>query len=314
MKYSANVSSVQDFMTCRFRWWCKWVKNRVPVASSPALDAGKILHRAFEEHFTKEVPLDKALARECKTYRKLLKTAHPAAVPSGIKAVEQMEDLIEAMPMWKDHFKIDEVLEVEKPFEWEDPETPFDLTWLGRPDRVVVIKNRIYHEQNRGLAAGMNFGMYTRLAKRHYHEHLYPYPLIEKYITQSKRKKPLKWGGTLFNLVRKLKYRTNVGKKNEATKTAEEMFYQQPIAYDLNSSLHKSVMMSLRYHVREMIRAQERWEMHGEIPAPNEKMNGGFSGNSDDPFFRVLIGEVKLNDNEVFKDREDLYENAGATE
>ncbi len=308
--YRVNVSSVQDFMQCRFRWWAKWVMNRVPVATSPALDAGKILHRAFERS-EGGVELSRALAEECAAFRKLIPDAHPAAQIGAEKAVVVMEDLIEAMPLWRDKFPVDAVLEVEQPFEWRDPEDA-DILWVGRPDRVVLSGSRVWHQQRRGLAASMNFGMYIRLAKRHYHEHLYGRYLREKYPKRGKKK--LTYGGTVFDLVRKLKFRTNVGKKNEATKTAEEMFFQQSVSYDLNGQFHRAVMMALRYHVHEMRRVVLDWEHDRIIPAPNEKMNGGYSGNSEDPYFKLLIGEVSLDDNSVFKAREDTYETADTSE
>lgn len=307
--YTVNVSSIQDFMQCRFRWWCKWVMNRVPVVESPALDAGRLLHRIFEEHFTSGISLVQAANEQCASYRLIVPTCHPAAQPNAYKALQVIEDLIEAFPLWQDTFPISEVLEVEQPFEWEQ----YGILWRGRPDRVVVSgKGRIWHEQNRGLAASMNFGTYTRLAKRHYHEHLYAEFLSSKYCSRkaqrsSARTRPLVVGGTVFNLVRKLKYRTNVGKKNEQTKTAAEMFNQQILSIDLRGKHHEAVMLAMRQHVHEMIRTETLWNENSVIPAPNEKMNGGFSGSSEDPYFKVLIGEISLEDDTVFKDREDTY-------
>jgi hypothetical protein len=277
--------------------------NRVPVVSAPALDAGKLLHQAFELHEKTGDPLDLSLKACCLAFRTKIPDEHPAAHVNLYKSVETMEDLIEAMPLWKDKFPITEVLEVEQPSEWQDP-VQLDVMWLVRPDKVIVLNKRIWHQQRRGLAASVNFGMYTRLAKRHYHEHLYGLVLSDKY--KSRR---LKYGGTLFDLTRKLKFRTNVGKKNEATKTAEEMFYQQPVTYDLKSPLHKSVMWALREHVRGMREVTRNWEEKQIIPAPNDKMNGGYGGNSEDPYFRVLIGEIGLDNDEVFKAREDTYAN-----
>ena len=293
-----NVSSVNDFMQCRFRWWAKWVMNRVPVATAPALDGGKLLHLIFEDAF-KGQNIQSAARTRCGEYRKLIGTAHPASRIGAMEAAEQIEDLIEALPLWQDKFKITKVLEVEQAFEWPDPVIP-GLIWVGRPDRRVLASGRTWHVQNRGLAAGMNFGTYCRLRKRDYHEHLYAEEAAFKY---------LKWpvGGSVFNLVRKLKYRTNVGKKNEKTKTAEEMFYQQAMAINLKSPLHKSVMQSLRGHVLEMNRVRHEWEAEGIVPSPNEKQNGGYGGNSEDPYFKVLIGEITLNDPDYFKEREDLY-------
>jgi len=305
-QYKVNVSSVQDFYQCRFRWWAKWIMNRVPVAGQPALDAGKLLHVIFEDHFNRKGALDEVAKLRCKKFRDGIPSEHPATQPTLEKAVTQIEDLIEAFPLWQEKFPITKVLEVEQPFEYQDKELPW-LLWRGRPDRVVVIgKNTIYHEQNRGLAAGQNFGTYVRLQKRSYHEHLYGEYLQRKYCLPWVKKSKRTYGGTLFNLVRKLKFRTNVGKKNEATKSAEEMFYQMPAPYDMNSGFHEAVMHAMRQHVVDMRQVEAQWA-HGIIPSPNEKMNGGYGGNSEDPYFKVLIGEIKLDDNEVFTNREEMY-------
>lgn len=307
--YHVNVSSMQEFAQCRFRWWCKYVMNRVPVAESPALDAGKLLHRIFERHFSGTCSLVQAASLECAAYREMIALAHSTAQTSALKALSLIEDLAEALPLWEEKFPIDEVLEVEQSFEMQDEEND-DLIWLGRPDRIVRIGRGIWHTQNRGLAASMNFGTYTRLGNRHYHEHLYAEAMSKKYCTG---KKKLKYEGVIFNLVRKLKFRTNVGKKNEATKTAAEMFWQGPLNIDLNGPIHRGVMHTMRQHAEDMLWCQRKWEDDEYIPPSNDKMNGGFSGSCEDPYFRVLIGEVQLDDDSVFKNRELMYEVADAS-
>jgi hypothetical protein len=307
--YTVNVSSISDFMQCRFRWWCRWVQNRVPVYESPALGGGKLLHLIFEDAARGE-SMARSVYRHLGEYKALSKVwaADSPELISAMKAVRIVEDLAEALPLWEDKFSVRRQLEVEEPFEFVHTEYS-DILWRGRPDRVIVGDDdgRIWHVQNRGLAASTNFGTYMTLAKRHYHEHLYAEALAPKY-------REFKYGGTLFNLVRKLKYRTNVGKKNEATKTAAEMFFQMPMPVDLNSGLHKAVMHAAVQHVREMERVTSDWLVHGVIPPPNEKLNGGFSGNVIDPYFRVLIGEIDLDDPQWFKAREEMYASTEAEE
>lgn len=293
-----NVSEVSSFMQCRFRWWCEYVMNRVPIATAPALDGGRLLHRIFERHFTQRITLLEAAIDEMEAYRRLMLDAPAAALPNAEKALRIIEDLAEALPLWEDKFQYDAVLEVEEAHEYPDPMLP-GLIWQMTPDRVLLVGGDIVHEQNRGLAPGMNFATYKRLQNRSYHEHLY----LEALAAKHRRKVR----GTVFNLVRKLKFRTNVGKRNEETKTANEMFWQGLLPVDLEGGLHRSVMMSLRQHAVDIIRAREMWERDSFIPAPNEKMNGGYSGNSEDPYFRVLMGEIRLEDDTYFKPRESRY-------
>lgn len=300
--YQVNVSSVQDFCQCRFRWWCKWIQNRVPRGGSPALDAGKLLHVMFEDHFQHGVPLYDAATKHFDAFTAQFPNLTGPDLKTAQDAAQIIDDMIGAFPMWIDQYSFDEVLEVEQPFRLVIPSLAPDIEWLGRPDVMGTYKGRIWHRQNRGLAAQANFGVYMRLARRHYHEHLYA-----EYASRQYKKRKLKYGGTIFNLVRKLKYHTNVGKKNEKKKTYEEMFFTMPMSVDLKSGLHASVMTSLVQHVREMQRVTHLWESERVIPAENPKMNGGFSGYVEDPYYKVLTGEAKLSDDTIFKDREATY-------
>lgn len=302
--YYVNVSSVQDFEQCRYRWLCKWVLNRVPRIEGPALAAGKLLHLGFERHAREDITLQSAMFAETYAFQALtvqafgLTDAERAPLQ---KALETVHDLYEAWPLWEDKYPMDvAVLEAEEPFEIAFPELP-GVIFRGRPDRVCIMNGLVWHVQNRGLAANMNFATYARLAKRHKHEHLYAEHLAKKYARDGE------YGGTLFNLVRKLKFRTNVGKKNEATKKGTDMFWQHPMSINLRSLQHESVMRDLFYHVEEMQRVEREYRESGRIPAPNDKMNGGFNGSSEDPYFKLLIGEIELRDDRFFKDREDTY-------
>ena len=298
-----NVSSIQSFMACRFRWWCEWVMNRTPRNTSPALTGGKIIHEIFEGHFQNGEALQTAANMAVTKYKRLLPALTDAELKNAEESIKIITDLDEAWPLWQDKFPFEKMLECEKPFEIVIPWLAKDITWLGRPDYIGVCLGRIWHRQNRGLAAGMNFGTYLALAKRHYHEHLYA-----EYAAEEYKHLGLRYGGTVWNLVRKLKFRTNVGKKNEQTKTAEEMFFSQASPVNLKSPLHKAVMMAARDHVYEMDRVRREWDQESKIPPPNEKMNGGYGGNALDPYFLVLTGEIKLSDDKWFKDREDMYE------
>ena len=299
--YVVNVSSVQDFMQCRYRWTAKWVYNRVPRAEGPALLTGKVIHRIFESYFLNGTPLQDAATAEIVVLKDALPGYDKFERPTAEKTLTMLADLHEAWPLWRETYPMDvPVLEVEAPFEIEFPECP-GVIFRGRPDRVCISAGLIFHVQNRGLASTMNFGTYARLAKRHAHEHLYAEHLSRKYAMDGD------YGGTLFNFVRKLKFRTYAGKKNEKVRTAAEMFWQHPMSVNLKSVQHRDVMLDLFDHVAEMRRTEERVLNGGRWPAPNDKMNGGFNGSSEDPFFKLMIREIKLSDDDVFKDREDTY-------
>lgn len=296
--YTANGSSVADFEQCRFRWVIKWVMNRVPRNESPALTEGKLLHTIFEDHLKGVRPMADAIKFRC---AEALNTPTDQAGRDTIqRAVDGIMDRAEALVLWRDQYEWEiPVLEVEEPFEIAHPMDPhFHLK--GRPDRVGVMNGQLWHIQNRGLAAAMNFGVYMELATRHRHEHLYALAISQKYPQYP-------YGGTFMNLVRKLKYRTNVGKNNEAVKTLDQMFFQHPLVIDLKGELHEHVMLSLLGHLKEMERVEKEFREDGTMPSPNEKLNGGFNGSMIDPFFRLLTGKSDVADNRLWKDREDTY-------
>lgn len=300
--YVVNVSSVQDFMQCRYRWACKWVLNRVPRHEGVALDIGRAVHIIFEES-EKGTSLAVAAANHRGFIEHTLASGklEQWERPNAEKTVKALLDIEEAWPLWHDIYPMDVAcLEAEAPFEITFAQLP-GVIFRGRPDRVCVMAGSVWHVQNRGLAAAMNFGTYIRLAKRHYHEHLYAEHLSRKYADLGD------YGGTLFNLVRKLKFRTNVGKKNEKTRTAAEMFWQHPMSISLDSYNHRTVMQDLFSHVEEMRWVANRMQHENWMPAPNDKLNGGFNGSTEDPYFKLMIGEIELSDDTWFKDREDTY-------
>jgi len=308
--YYVNVSSVQDFEQCRYRWLCKWVLNRVPRKEAEALALGKAIHLIFEHHFRDGRELVESAHTQREAIRMLLAGGFykPWEVETAKKVITALTDIQEAWPLWQDKYPMDvPVLEVEEPFEIAFPQLP-NVIFRGRPDRVCIMNGLVWHVQNRGLASNMNFATYSRLAKRHKHEHLYAEHLAVKYAKDGE------YGGTLFNLVRKLKFRTNVGKKNEKVRTAEEMFWQHPMSISLKSQQHKDVMRDLFYHVAEMQRVEHEFFEYGLTPAPNDKLNGGFNGSSEDPYFKLLIREIDLHDDNFFKNREDTYAVADAGE
>jgi hypothetical protein len=215
-----------------------------------------------------------------------------------LKAIETLDDLTEALLLWKDTYTFEiPCLEVEVPFEFE---LMPGVLLRGRPDRVGIMDGMLWHVQHKALAAGTHFGIYTDLAQRSYHEHSYMEALAWKYPQY-------RVGGTLFDLIRKLKYRTYVGKRNEKVKTYEEMFMQFPMSISLDSPLHEHVMTSICQHVTGMQRQREMWNVVRHVPAPNEAANGGYFHNKPDEYFKVLTGQIQLDDDRYFRARVDTY-------
>jgi hypothetical protein len=292
--------------------------NRVPRITPTPLTVGKLIHSVFEDHLRNQIPMKEALANRREEFMDTMVDVDLRIAERATEALQIVSDMEEALSQWQDSYEMDvPVVEVETPFEWQDPEI-FWLTWIGRPDRTSFHRGFIWHNQIKNLAAGVNFAVFTDLQQRSYHEHLYAEALTARYCGPDGWTLPngrvypqdsLRYGGTLFTLVRKLKYRTNVTKANPEGKTKRltEMFWQNTMAIDLDSDLHKHVMESLRQHARDMWYARHVWNELGRVPPPNENMNGGAFGNSPDDYFRVLTGDASLDDDRLFMDREDTY-------
>lgn len=298
--YIVNGSSIMAFQRCRWRWVISWVMNRVPRNESPALAEGKLLHLLYEDVFKGTRTMEEAIKFRCKEWLETPTDEHGRIVAA--KAVQGIADRAEALVQWKDKYEWDiPVLEVEVPFEIEHPLDPM-IHLRGRPDRVGVMQGSLWHVQNRGLAAACNFATYIDLATRHLHEHLYAVALVQKYPQYP-------YGGTLFNLTRKVKYRTKVTKANPLgeVKSLDQMMLQYPMVVDLESALHQHVMQTALAHIYEMRRVEAEFLGDGTMPPPNESMNGGFNGSTIDPFFRVLTGKIDPMDDKYFKRREEMY-------
>lgn len=315
--YTVNVSSINDFMQCRFRWLCKWVENRVPAEDARALRFGKMLHKLYEYHLGgMNLSMREAVAKVRNEWEVAKEKTTPDTPDWQLvrDALDDLAQMEEPLLLWKDRYPFDvPVLEVEQPFEYPLPYDP-SIILRGRPDRVGVYMGRLYHVQNRSLASGVNFPLYLELSKRSYHEHLYAAALAQKYPQWT-------YGGTFFNLYRKLKYRKKATKPQEARgelgdilHEVSEIFWQHPMGIDLDGQVHKHVMESIYHHVLDMKDTEAAYKTHGYIPPPNEKLNGGPYGNMIDPYYRVLTGEIQLSDDRYFKNREDTYVEVGSSE
>lgn len=289
-----SVSSIEDYQNDRLRWCYKWVENRVPRKVPSALVVGKLLHAAFEAHFKNpNIPVYEALEM-------LLPPPGTILDDKEQKEIDIARGLVEPLQFWRDQFPVTETLEVEQPFE-------FYLTngakFQGRPDRVVVAYDKVFHMQHKSVGAGVKIDTYVQLATQRMHELLYGRYLLKKYKDRGE------YGGSIYNIVRKLKYRSKVVSKAEPKgkilHTPGEMLFQQAIPVDretMEQAFDEANELSVH-----MDRTMEMYLSDKLIPR-NRQLDGGKYGNSIDPYTLVAIGEIKLSDDTFFMDREETYE------
>ena len=302
-KFMVNVSSVKSFLKCRRRWYYEWVLDRVPRKGQKALTFGKLLHEVFEAHFKTGISMKSAINLHITQLQEYVGTEGPDTQEERddiLAAVADLETLREPLEMWKDQYVVGRTLEVEEAFEFPHPKNS-NIIIRGRPDRVAIIFGKLFHIQNRSLAPGKNIGMYTQLMQRDMHELIYSYALQKKYPE-------FEYGGTLFNLVRKLKYRSKPTKAEPEGKIMHglpEILGQYMMHVD-EEQVQKA-LDDLLWVAQEMRKTVKDWE-EGRFPASNRDMDAGFFGNTKDAYFEVLKhGEHLLYDDAMFKPREVMY-------
>lgn len=291
-----SVSSINDFQRCRARWCLRWLENRVPITVPQALTTGTLVHQAFEEHFSftgktlPRPPIGDVLSLLLVKLEKTLLTENEQ------KAYIECLGLVEPLNLWTDQFPITRTLEVEEPFALPLPGTT--LTFQGRPDRVVLAYGKVWHMQHKTIGASRDLGLFVSLARRNLHELTYATHLAAKYPDWD-------YGGTIYNVVRKLKYRSTSKKDDgKILHTPEEMFLQTMIPID--SAEQECAWSDVTVLAKEMEQVAANY-FSGWFPPATRGMDAGLYSNSIDPYTAVLSGDADIQDNTLFMGREDKY-------
>jgi len=287
-----SVSSITDFQNDRLRWVYKWLENRVPRSVPQALITGKIVHKSFENGFNNNTGPSVELAKL------LVPFEGSILMDREQKSYDELKGMVEPLSFWKDQFPITRTLEVEEPFEYP---LPNGLIFQGRPDRVVEVFGKVMHVQNKTIGAARDIGQFITLARRNLHELLYGEYLSRKYPT-------MPYGGTIYNIIRKLKYRGKTVTKAEPLgkilNTPESMFMQTVIGLDEKAM--EQARADLHSIATDMLETTMKY-YHGVTIPSNRSLDGGIYGNHIDPYTLVMMGEASLEDDSLFMDREQTY-------
>lgn len=297
-----TVSEMQDFLRCTWRWYAKWVLNRVPRKWSPALILGTAVHDIFEGHFGHKQPLDREHAFQvARLEERLRSTVDPDEVLAVAKALKELKQYYAQIVGFVDKFP-GETLEVEHAFEmhlytptftWQsEPMSPRSWVLRGRPDRVIRVGDLVYHMQHKTVAKGKSPHLYATVLQRSMHEGLYGYYLARKYNGDRQ------YGGTIVNLIRKA--------APKATDSLEAYAFQVMVSVDEVD--RERAMLRARAIAAEMDRAEHFGRtkgIHALIDNPQE--DDGYFHNSLDGYFPVLQGKARLDDDRLFMPREETY-------
>ncbi len=297
-----SVSEMHDFLTCQWRWYAKWVLNRVPRRWSAALILGTAVHDIFEGHFGNAQPLDKEHAFQVAVLEERLHSPRdPAEVVAVSQALKDLKKYYAQIVGFVDKYKIDEVLEVEKAFvlhlhtpkfTWQsDSGTPRAWVLRGRPDRVVLVGGFVYHMQHKTVAQGKSPHLYTQVLQRSMHEGLYGYYLASQYGDRA-------YGGTIVNLIRKAVLKAGA--------SPESLGFQAMVGVDeidRERAFQRAKALASEMDRAEYFgRAKGIWSL-----IDNPQVDDGYFHNSLDGYFHALQGKVSLDDDAYFMPREETY-------
>lgn len=286
-----SVSEMQDFLNDRWRWYARWILNRVPRKWSEALELGTAVHDIFEDFFTNGPSMETSFD---KVYAALgvgiVDPDHAFVVAKAKKALLSYKPQIVA---YRDRFHIDRTLEVEVPFDLPllpPTETHGEWRLRGRPDRVLQMEGGVYHMQHKTVAGNKDVGMYAQLIGRSMHEGCYGYYLANKY--------PMRYGGTVLNIVRK----AVAGPKHPI----EGLMHQTLVTVDRTTRM-RSFAKAARI-ASEMLQCGAEAQACGHnYMIDNTYHDDGFFHNSLDGYFDVLRGKASLDDDSLFMKREETY-------
>lgn len=288
MSRYVTVTEIQDYLSCEWRWYAKWVLNRVPRRYSSALILGSAVHNIFKAHF-KGYPLDSAFVTEHVNMNVFLRGATDPAWAAAQAGA--MKDLLRFRPQivgFRDKFKIDETLEVEE--EFQIPLGPW--IFRGRPDRVVRMGQKCRHMQHKTVALNKSVETYLYVLQRSLHETMYGDTLAKKYGG-------LEYAGSIINLIRKGVAKPGI--------TTEGLGFQALISIDPIDRMRS--MMRARLIVERMVQAEETGKQHGiDALIDNPLEDAGVFGNSLDGYLPVLQGKTTLDDETLFTNREETYD------
>jgi len=287
-----SVSSIQHYQDDPLTWCYTWLENRVPRKTGTAVSTGRLVHKAFENHF-------KGGGRVGDELDALLAPIDPRYLDERArKAYYASARLVEPLNLWEDRYPIDRTLEVEAPFE---EKLPNGLIFQGRPDRVVSCYGKVWHFQHKTLAASRNPEHFIKLAPQSMHELLYAAHLRQKYTDEP-------YGGSIYNVVRKLKYKSEAKGPKFGTilNDINKLFIQRHFALrDTDIARARVDLLSLALKMERLARDYTRYLVQ---PPRNRRFDAGFYGTGLNPYLPVILGETTLDDDSRYMDRLDPYE------
>lgn len=290
-----NVSAAKAWQHNPTRWYYEFQIKRVARFAPTPLSLGSFLHRAFDYHF-KGVSMAEAVQSVTlevqQEYSRLVRLNYP--MPAQ-KLLDGWNELAELLPHWQDRFEVRTIaseLALEAPL-------PNGDTGYGRLDRLVVYADKLWHWQNRSLSGSTNLHLYLGTAEMDWHENFYAFLVSACRSQLPSEVRDLPYGGTGYNIIRKLKL---IGAKGKQLHEPAECFVQELVA--IQPGLVERIVHTLCDIADEM-----RPYIAGRLmlrSCPATCARGPF-GNSRCPYYGVCTGLDDIHDDNLFMDAADPY-------
>lgn len=293
-----NISQVKDWQHNPVLWFYRYQLKRSPRFAANALAVGSAMHRAFDYSF-KGVTMAEAVAMVTEEvqqdYRRLLQENYPGAAE---KLLTGWQEIAELLIHWSDRFDVQTVAS-ELTLEATLPNG--DILY-GRLDRLGVYASQLWHVQNRSLAASTNLPLYLQTSEMDLHENAYAWLVEQNRQLLPEGVRDLPYGGTIYNIVRKLKL---VGKNGKELHKPDECFVQEMVA--IQPGLVEKVLHTVCEVANEIRPFAEGALMKRICPATCAR---GQFGNSRCPYYGVCVGLDDIHDDALFMDAVDPYQEA----
>lgn len=282
-----SVSEIKAFLTDQQEWQYAYILKRSPKRIETALEVGSFWHVLMENFYKKSRSKPAALtaAQEWLVER--------LDIPMDSNDLEKYEKiqtecakLMQLFSLhWSDPCPESETIAVEQPIE----HIVQGYALIGKPDRIIRYQDKFWHMQHRTLSDRTNIPLYLEAAQRDLHELVYAYLCVNHYNLTYDR-----WGGTLFNIVRKLS-------QKRIDESPESAFVQAFIPID------KRQIFDAIAEVRQVFTDMEGIRAGIRTPIANRDMEKGRFGNVLSPYFKVKTGELKLDNDTFFSNTIDRY-------
>lgn len=289
-----NISQAKTYRENPVKWYYRYVLGRESrAAASAALSVGTAFH-TFMEFYPEG--MEAATLQISAEYARLVRENHADAAADLRKEWDQLAAIL---PHWSDRFDF-QTLSVETELEATLPSGKHTL--YGRPDRIAVWSGRLWHIQNRSLAGSKPIATYLKAAILDPHELGYAWLIGQEYPKGSWNGIEFghSYGGTLFNIVRKLQL---VGKNGKQLHSPDECFVQEFIP--ISPGLVEQNLRGLEQIADEMEAIIE-----GTRPRPylcSDACRLGSYGNSLCSYFPVCAQQADIHDDRLYRDAVDPY-------